>query len=100
MMGNNVIRAEGKAKFAMIAMIIPAFLNIGLDILFIKVLNLGMFGAAYGYSHILFYVLFICALVLFFKSELQLKASHFKFNIPIVKEITELSFVTFRDKAS
>jgi hypothetical protein len=33
-MGNNIIRAE-KAKFAMIAMIIPAF-NIGLDILLSK----------------------------------------------------------------
>jgi Na+-driven multidrug efflux pump len=28
MMGNNIIRAEGKAKFAMVAMIIPAFVNI------------------------------------------------------------------------
>ena len=46
MMGNNVIRAEGKAKFAMMAMIIPAFVNIGLDILFIRYMNLGMFGAA------------------------------------------------------
>jgi len=46
MMGNNVIRAEGKAKFAMMAMIIPAFGNIFLDIIFIKFLNMGMFGAA------------------------------------------------------
>ncbi len=36
MMGNTVIRAEGKPKFAMIAMIIPAFSNIILDIVFIK----------------------------------------------------------------
>jgi Na+-driven multidrug efflux pump len=35
MMGNNIIRAEGKAKFAMVAMIIP-FFNIGLDILLSK----------------------------------------------------------------
>ena len=40
MMGNNVIRAEGKAKFAMMAMIIPAFGNIFLDIIFIKFLFL------------------------------------------------------------
>ena len=38
--------AEGKAKFAMMAMIIPAFGNIFLDIIFIKFLNMGMFGAA------------------------------------------------------
>ena len=37
MMGNNIIRAEGKAKFAMVAMIIPAFFNIAFDILFIKI---------------------------------------------------------------
>ena len=39
MMGNTVIRAEGKPKFAMIAMIIPAFSNIILDIVFIKFMN-------------------------------------------------------------
>ncbi len=32
MMGNTVIRAEGKAKFAMYAMIIPAFGNIIMDV--------------------------------------------------------------------
>jgi Na+-driven multidrug efflux pump len=41
MMGNNIIRAEGKAKFAMVAMIIPAIVNIILDIIFIKVMGLG-----------------------------------------------------------
>ena len=40
MMGNTVIRAEGKPKFAMIAMIIPAFGNIILDVIFIKFLIL------------------------------------------------------------
>ena len=95
MMGNNVIRAEGKAKFAMVAMIIPAFVNIALDILFIKYLDLGMFGAALA-TAISYFTCFLFVLWFFvFKSELQLKARHFKFNIPIVKEISELSFVTF-----
>jgi Na+-driven multidrug efflux pump len=40
---------EGKAKFAMVAMIIPAIVNIILDIIFIKV-GLGMFGAALATS--------------------------------------------------
>lgn len=35
MMGNNVIRAEGKPKFAMIAMIIPSVSNLILDYIFI-----------------------------------------------------------------
>lgn len=95
MMGNNIIRAEGKAKFAMFAMIIPAFVNIGLDILFIKIMNLGMFGAALATS-ISYLMCFLFVLWFFiFKSELKLKKRHFKFNFPIIKEITELSFVTF-----
>lgn len=95
MMGNNIIRAEGKAKFAMVAMIIPAFFNIALDILFIKILGLGMFGAAMA-TTISYVMCFLFVLWFFvFKSELTLKAQHFKWNFPIVKEITGLSFVTF-----
>lgn len=95
MMGNNIIRAEGKAKFAMIAMIIPAFANIALDILFIKVMNLGMFGSAMA-TAISYFMCFVFVLWFFaFKSELKLQARHFKFNKPLIKEITELSFVTF-----
>ncbi|MDO8317345.1 MAG: MATE family efflux transporter, partial [Flavobacterium sp.] len=95
MMGNNVIRAEGKAKFAMVAMIIPAFINILLDIIFIKYLDLGMFGAALATAISYFTCFLFVFWFFYFKSELKLKARHFKFNIPIVKEITELSFVTF-----
>ncbi|MFV8351897.1 MATE family efflux transporter [Flavobacterium sp. XS2P14] len=95
MMGNNVIRAEGKAKFAMMAMIIPAFVNIGLDILFIKYLDLGMFGAALA-TAISYTTCFLFVLWFFiFKSEMRLKMRHFKFEKQIIKEITELSFVTF-----
>ena len=95
MMGNAIIRAEGKAKFAMIAMIIPAFVNISLDIIFIKILNLGMFGAAMA-TTISYIMCFLFVLWFFlFRSELKLKKHHFKFNFPIIKEITGLSFVTF-----
>ncbi|WP_281324460.1 MATE family efflux transporter [Flavobacterium sp. IMCC34518] len=95
MMGNNIIRAEGKAKFAMVAMIVPAFANIALDIVFIKWMNLGVFGAAMATS-ISYFMCFLFVLWFFIsKSELQLKARHFKFQNPILKEITELSFVTF-----
>jgi putative MATE family efflux protein len=95
MMGNNIIRAEGKAKFAMVAMIIPAFVNIILDIFFIKVMGMGMFGAALATS-ISYFMCFLFVLWFFvYKSELRLKARHFKLHLPIIKEITELSFVTF-----
>lgn len=95
MMGNNIIRAEGKAKFAMFAMIVPAFFNIALDILFIKIMNLGMAGAAYATS-ISYFMCFVFVLWFFlFKSEIKLKPVHFKFNYHILKEISALSFVTF-----
>jgi Na+-driven multidrug efflux pump len=46
MMGNTIIRAEGQATFAMVSMIIPALVNIALDFVFIKLLDLGLYGAA------------------------------------------------------
>lgn len=95
MMGNTVIRAEGKPKFAMIAMIIPAFGNIILDIIFIKVLNLGMFGAALATS-ISYFMCFGFILWFFiYKSELQFQLKHLSLNTKIVSEITSLGFVTF-----
>lgn len=95
MMGNNVIRAEGKSKFAMIAMIIPALVNIALDIVFIKMMDLGMFGAALA-TAISYFTCFLFILWFFvFKSQLQLKLRHFKFHSPIIKEISKLSLVTF-----
>ncbi|MFE3846953.1 MATE family efflux transporter [Flavobacterium sp. LB3P45] len=95
MMGNNIIRAEGKAKFAMVAMIIPAFINIILDIIFLKYLDLGMFGAALA-TAISYFSCFLFVLWFFlFKSELKLRTRHFKFKLLIVKEISELSIVTF-----
>lgn len=95
MMGNNVIRAEGKAKFAMMAMIIPAFGNILLDIIFIKFLNMGMFGAALA-TTVSYFMCFAFILWFFIKkSELKPHFSHFSFHFPIVKEISSLGLVTF-----
>lgn len=95
MMGNTVIRAEGKAKFSMYAMIVPAIANIILDVIFIKFLNLGMAGAAYA-TAISYFLCFLFVLWFFvYKSELPLQWKHFCFTIPIVSEITKLSFVTF-----
>src|SRR5690606_5111101 len=44
--GNSVMRAEDKAKFAMLSVIIPSVANILLDVLLIKILDLGILGAA------------------------------------------------------
>jgi Na+-driven multidrug efflux pump len=69
MMGNTIIRAEGQATFAMVSMIIPALVNIALDFVFIKLLDLGLYGAAVAtaflFSRLSFYSGFI------YKTELK-----------------------------
>jgi len=95
MMGNNVIRAEGQPKFAMMAMIIPAFGNIFLDILFIKVFNMGMFGAALA-TTISYFMCFAYILWFFvFKSELKPQLTDYLLKTELVKEISSLGLVTF-----
>lgn len=100
MMGNTVIRAEGKPKFAMIAMIIPSVGNLLMDYLFIYVFDWGMHGAAWATT--IGYFL-CCAYVAYFflskNSELKLNWSHFGLNRPILKEIGSLGFVTLSRQA-
>ncbi|MFD2567585.1 MATE family efflux transporter [Pseudotenacibaculum haliotis] len=95
MMGNPVIRAEGKPKFAMYAMIIPAITNIVMDIIFIKVMNMGMYGA--GLATSLSYAacgLFIFGFFLSKKSELVIYPKYLLLNYKIVKETIQLGGVT------
>ncbi len=100
MMGNTVIRAEGKPKFAMIAMIIPSVGNLLMDYIFIYVLDWGMHGAAWATT--IGYFL-CCAYVAYFflskNSELKLNWSHFGLDRPILKEIGSLGFVTLSRQA-
>ena len=95
MMGNNVIRAEGKPKNAMYAMLLPSISNLLMDYLFIYVLNLGMYGAAWATS--LSYI--VCAIYIFsfFRSkhsELHPNWDDLKLDISITKEIGALGFAT------
>lgn len=94
MMGNTVIRAEGKPKFAMIAMIIPSISNLFLDYIFINILDLGMSGA--GWATTISYVLCFSYILFFFitKSELRLRLHHLIFEASIVKEIGALGSIT------
>ena len=81
MMGNTVIRAEGKPKFAMYAMMIPSVSNLLLDYIFINVLDFGMAGAAWATS--LSYILCFIYIWWFFmskNSELKINLSHFGLN--------------------
>ena len=96
MMGNNVIRAEGKPKNAMYAMLLPSISNLLMDYIFIYVLDLGMHGAAWATS--LSYL--ICAVYIFsfFRSkhsELHPNWEDLKLDISITKEIGALGLVTF-----
>ncbi len=101
MMGNSVIRAEGKPKFAMYALLIPSIGNIVLDIVFIKFLNMGMAGAAWATTGS--YILCFMFILWFFasdKSELKIKTHHLSLKKPIVKEITSLGSITLARQAT
>ncbi|MEM7379616.1 MAG: MATE family efflux transporter [Bacteroidota bacterium] len=100
MMGNTVIRAEGKPKNAMIAMIIPSVGNLFLDYLFIYVFDWGMHGAAWATTA--GYLLCFAYIFWFFlsrNSELKLRPLHFGLQRPILKEISALGFVTLARQA-
>lgn len=100
MMGNNVIRAEGKPKFAMIAMIIPSVGNLLLDYILINLLDMGMEGAAWAttasYGCCFAYVLWF---FLSNKSELKISLPHFGLNGNIIREMSALGFVTLSRQA-
>ncbi|MFG6685430.1 MATE family efflux transporter [Mariniflexile sp. HNIBRBA6329] len=100
MMGNTVIRAEGKPKFAMYAMMIPSVSNLLLDYIFINVLDFGMEGAAWAtsISYIICFV-FIFWFFLSKNSELKINALHFGLSPSIVLEIASLGFVTLARQA-
>ena len=100
MMGNTVIRAEGKPKFAMVAMIIPSVGNLLMDYIFIYVFDWGMHGAAWattaGYLLCFSYILYF---FLSKNSELKIGLSHFILKNNILQEIGSLGFVTLARQA-
>jgi len=100
MMGNTVIRAEGKPKFAMYAMMIPSVGNLVLDYVFINLMDLGMTGAAWAstVSYLLCF-LFVFWYFLSKNSELKLTNCEFRLKLPIIKEISSLGFVTLSRQA-
>ena len=100
MMGNTVIRAEGKPKFAMYAMMIPSVTNLLFDYIFINIMDLGMMGAAWATtgSYILCFI-FIFWFFISDNSEMKALALHFKLKRSIVSEITNLGSVTLSRQA-
>ena len=101
MMGNNIIRSEGKPKYAMYAMMLPSISNLLLDYVFIHVFDWGMEGAAWATT--LSYGICMAYIFYFFvsgKSDLFLKASDLSLDFSIVKEIGSLGFVTLSRQAA
>ena len=100
MMGNTVIRAEGKPRFAMIAMIIPSIGNLLMDYVFIYVFDWGMHGAAWATTG--GYLLCFAYITWFFlspNSELKINWGHFGLNRYLLREIGALGFVTLARQA-
>lgn len=85
---NNLIRAEGNAKVAMLSMVIGTGLNIILDPIFIFPLKMGIRGAALA-TIISQFVSFVYVLFYLYsgKSILRLKFHHLKPEKEIIKEI-------------
>lgn len=95
MMSNNVMRAEGEPKMAMLSMMIPAVVNIVLDPIFIIWLDMGLEGAAWA-TTISYYMSATFTLWYFFTGPSQLRIQ-LKNLIPIwslVKEILSIGGVT------
>mgnify|MGYP002628777538 CR=1 FL=1 len=96
MMSNNVFRAEGLPKIAMVSMLIPAFVNLILDPIFIIWFDWGLKGAALATT--IAYIssgTFAFSYFLFGKSSMRLTPSFLKPDAGIIKEIFSVGGVTF-----
>ena len=94
--GNNLIRAEGRALIAMVSMLIGAVVNIILDPIFIFVLDMGVRGAAIAtVIGKLSSFVFVLAYLLRGGSLLEMKARDFIPRFAIWREISALGVPSF-----
>jgi len=95
-MGNNIIRAEGRPAASMYVLVLGAVLNIILDPIFIFIFKMGVKGAAIAtvISQI-FSTLFIIFYFLFGKSNFKFYLRMFYLKNYIVKEILKIGFPSF-----
>ena len=95
MMSNNVMRAEGEPKMAMLTMMIPAVANIIMDPIFIIGLDMGLEGAAWA-TTISYYMSagFAAWFFLSGRSELKIYRSSLKLKLDIIREISAIGSVT------
>lgn len=96
MVSNNVIRAEGNAKVAMISMMIGTGFNIILDPIFIELLGFGIRGAAIAtVLGQIFAFLYVTNYFYRGKSNFKIMPHHLKPNIEYLTEIFTVGFPTF-----
>lgn len=96
MMSNNVIRAEGYPRIAMLILIVPAVVNIILDPLFIVWLDMGIAGAAWATT--ISYMASAAFATWFFRrgaSQMTLNLKSLSPDFSILKEMFSLGSVTF-----
>jgi putative MATE family efflux protein len=93
---NHIVRSEGRAKTAMVIMLIGAGLNIILDPVFIFVLGLGVRGAALA-TIIAQFTSFLFALGFYASgtSALPVKLRHIRLQWDVIPEVTALGLATF-----
>ncbi|MBE6650639.1 MAG: MATE family efflux transporter [Ruminococcaceae bacterium] len=88
---SSVLRAFGDGKSPLIAMIIAALLNVGLDILFVIVIPWGVFGAAFA-SVVSQLISFLYCVARIKKIEyVNIKKEYFKWDGVIAKELIKFS---------
>ncbi|MEL7532749.1 MAG: MATE family efflux transporter [Bacteroidota bacterium] len=95
MMSNNIIRAEGEPRAAMLTLMVPALVNLILDPIFIIVFDWGLEGAAWATS--LSYMMSAAYTTWFFffgKSELRITSAALRPQKKIVAEIFSIGGVT------
>ncbi|MCK5104732.1 MAG: MATE family efflux transporter [Cyclobacteriaceae bacterium] len=101
MMSNNVIRAQGRPKVAMLVMVIPAIINIILDPIFIIVFKMGLAGAAWA-TTISYFISASYAIYYFLKGDTEINFifKYFKLDLGLIREIFAIGSITLARQGS
>ena len=92
---NSMIRADGSPRYAMIAMLLGAILNIALDPLFIFVFKWGIAGAAWATAIGQVASFIMCAVYFFKPKSFVLSKKSFKIDSSILRNTISLGAATF-----
>ncbi len=100
MVVNNLLRAEGNAKSAMLVLGIPSMLNIALDAWFIVSLNMGLTGAALATAISQCSGMLLGILLMVRQSDILPQLEDFKLRSSVFSAISTLGSVQFFSQAS